>query len=311
MSPPLVLVTEPLAPQPLQWIRDRSELVECPASDKRFHELLERAQALVVRTYTIVDESLLDRAPNLRVVARAGVGLDNIDLDACKARGIRVVHTPHANAMSVVEYTISMMMQALRPIHPITSPLDDTQWHAAREDAITESSVVGTTLGVIGLGHIGSRTARAASGIGMRVIHNDLRSIPDAESESCSLEELLKSARVITLHVDGRATNHHMISDEQFALMRPDAILINASRGFVVDRSAAERFAKQNPDARLIFDVHDPEPIDPSSALLGLPNVILTPHIAAATREAKTAMSWVVRDVHAVLEGEDPMHAAV
>jgi D-3-phosphoglycerate dehydrogenase / 2-oxoglutarate reductase len=311
MSPPLAIVTEPLAPQPLQWLSDRCQLVECAVSDSRFDELIARAQALIVRTYTNVDEALLDRAPDLKVIGRAGVGLDNIDLDACKARNIRVVHTPHANAMSVVEYTISMMMQALRPIQSMTRPLDEAQWHAAREDAITEGSIVGTTLGVIGLGHIGSRLARAASGLGMHVIHNDLRSIPDAESESCSFEELLKAARVITLHVDGRASNRHMISDEQFALMRPDAIFINASRGFVVDPSAAQRYAAQNPEAQLILDVHDPEPIDPSSGMLELPNVILTPHIAAATRQAKTAMSWVVKDVHSVLNDGEPIHAAV
>lgn len=309
MTPPLAIVTEPLAPQPLQWLSDRCELVQCGTSDEQFDELVTRAQALVVRTYTKVDQQLLDRAPNLKVVARAGVGLDNIDLDACKARGIRVVHTPHANAMSVVEYTISMMMRALRPIHPITQALDESSWHHAREDAITEDSVVDTTLGIIGLGYIGSLVALAASGLGMHVVHNDLRQI-EALSQALSLEELLKGARVVCLHVDGRASNKHMIGSDQFALMRRDVVLINASRGFVIDPHAAEDFAQHNPDAQLIFDVHDPEPIDPNSGLLGLPNVILTPHIAAATRQAKTAMSWVVRDVHAVLEGQEPIHPA-
>jgi phosphoglycerate dehydrogenase-like enzyme len=212
--------------------------------------------------------------------------------------------------MSVVEYTISMMMRALRPIHPITHALDEPSWHQAREDAISEGSVVDTTLGIIGLGYIGSRVALAASGLGMRVVHNDLRNI-EAPSQALSLEELLKDARVVCLHVDGRASNKHLISTDQFALMRRDVVLVNASRGFVIDPHAAEDFAKQNPDARLIFDVHDPEPIDPDSRLLALPNVILTPHIAAATRQAKTAMSWVVKDVHAVLEGQEPIHAAI
>lgn len=314
MTHPLVLITEPLSPVPLDWLGDRCRVVSIGVDDERFGDSLAQAEGLIVRTYTRVDAGLLSRAPNLRVVGRAGVGIDNIDLQACAQRGVRVVHTPHSNAMAVVEYTISMLIQSLRPIRPIREALSDDQWRDARERAITPGSVVGSSLGVVGFGHIGSRVARAGMALGMEVGFNDLRSIETevaGNARAGSLDDLLTRSRCVCLHVDGRAENRGLIGDREFGLMRPDVVLMNASRGFVVDPVAAARFARSNPDARLVLDVHDPEPIDPGSELLSLENVTLTPHIAAATSQAKEAMSWVVRDVLAVLRGEAPEFPAV
>jgi len=313
MTKPVVIITEPIANEPSSWLNEHCDVRMLGVNAQGFEDSLSIAQGMVVRTYTQVDGALLNRAPRLRVVGRAGVGLDNIDLNACAKRGICAVYTPNANAMSVVEYTISMLINALRPICALTEESDLDRWHAIREAAITPGSVVGTTLGIVGMGHIGSRLARAALGLGMRVLFNDLRQIDHAETHGAaseSLEVILGQSRCVSLHVDGRAENRGLIGQKEFALMRPDVILVNASRGFVVDPDAAVRFAKANPDARLIFDVHDPEPIRVGSELMGLDNVILTPHIAAATRQAKLAMSWVVRDVWAVINGKRPEHRA-
>ena len=313
MNKPILLITESIACEPSSWLEKKCNVHSHSVNDAGFEELLSVAQGLVVRTYTRVDAAMLDRAPDLRVVGRAGVGLDNIDLEACADRGIRVVHTPRANAMAVVEYTMSMLINTLRPINALTEYVHAEQWHAAREAAITPGSVVGTTLGVVGMGHIGSRVARAGLGMGMVVSFNDLRDIEPRDTHGASresFEALLGQSRCVSVHVDGRAKNRGLIGHGEFALMRPDVILVNASRGFVVDAEAAAVFARANPDARLIFDVHDPEPIDRDSGLMGLGNVILTPHIAAATRQAKLAMSWVVRDVWAVLDGEEPAYPA-
>ncbi len=309
MDKPLILITEPIACEPSLWLNEYCDAQTIGIGDEGFDDLLSGTQGLVVRTYTKVDGAMLDRAPNLKVVGRAGVGLDNIDLDACADRGVRVVHTPRANAMAVVEYTISMLLNTLRPINAMSEHLDTDHWHAAREAAITPGSVVGTSLGIVGMGHIGSRVARAGLGLGMEVSFNDLREIEpkDTLGASCkSFEKLLGQSRCVSVHVDGRAENRGVIGQHEFGLMRADVILVNASRGFVVDPDAAVCFAKANPDARLVFDVHDPEPIDLGSELMGLGNVILTPHIAAATKQAKLAMSWVVRDVWAVLNGREP-----
>ncbi len=310
MTTPLVLITEPIATEPQAWIENHCRVVALKVEDAGFDEALAQAHALIVRTYTVVDQQLLDQAPNLKVIGRAGVGLDNIDLKTCTAHNIRVVHTPHANAMSVVEYMISMLITTLRPIKSLPGPVNQEQWHEQRHHAITPGSIVGTSLGIIGLGSIGSHLAHAATALGMNVHYTDLRPIDSPHARSQSMDALLAGNRCVCLHVDGRDENQGLIGDAEFAQMRDDVIFINASRGFVVDSDAAVRFAKTNPNAILVLDVHDPEPIAPDSALFGLDNIILTPHIAAATHQAKTAMSWVVRDVWAVLEGQEPNHPA-
>lgn len=313
MPQPLVLITEPITTEPTHWLSDRCRVLQMNPDDPAFDEALKHASGMVVRTYTRVDQALLDKAPDLKVVGRAGVGLDNIDLDACALRGVRVVHTPHSNAMAVVEYMVSMLIGSLRVIEPMSKPFNNEQWHSARESAITPGSVVGTRIGIIGLGHIGSRVARAAQSLGMEVVYHDLQTIdPEIARgfESVSLDELLRTSRCICLHVDGRPENRHLINERAFGLMRNDGVLINASRGIVVDPVAAEEFARSNPSARLVLDVHDPEPIALDSGLFGLENVVLTPHIAAATAQAKSAMSWVVRDVWEVLQDQEPEHPA-
>ncbi len=308
-----MLVAEPIAENPRRWLEAQAELIESSSDDRsEFVEHLRRAHALVVRTYTIVDQALLDQAPNLRVVARAGVGLDNIDLDACRARSIPVVHTPRANTLAVVEYVIAMMLGVLRPIHPITPsdhPITRAHWHMLRETSITSSTSVGARLGIIGFGQIGSSLGYAAKALGMEVIYHDLREIPESDRHGCipvCFSELVKTSDVISVHVDGRPSNHHLLDASFFDQLKDDVIVLNTSRGFVLEPQSAARFAKTHPGAALILDVHDPEPIGPDSPLVAIDNVICTPHIAAGTRRAKEQMSWVVRDMMRVLEGRQP-----
>jgi phosphoglycerate dehydrogenase-like enzyme len=311
MTRPIVLITEPIAQAPLDWISARADVRLLNQSDPSDDDL-SAAHALVVRTYTRVDSALLDRAPGLRVIARAGVGLDNIDLGACRARGIPVVHTPTANAGAVVEYVMSMMLNTLRPITSLSEPIDPGGWGQTRDQQVTPRTSVGASLGIIGFGQIGSRVGRVASAMQMNVRYNDLREIPAHAREGATpsdLESLACESGVISIHVDGRASNAQFFGPSFFAMLRPDVVLINASRGFAVDTDAAIEFARTNPGAQLVLDVHDPEPIPLDSPLWSLKNVILTPHIAAGTRAAKEAMSWVVRDVIRVLSGEEPENA--
>lgn len=310
MPKPIVIVSEPIASEPLDWLAQRVQLVDATRLDRS--ELLDQlanAHALVVRTYTIVDAELLDRAPSLRVVARAGVGLDNINLDACRSRSVRVVHTPAANTNAVVEYVTQMMLAAIRPITHLEHPVSDADWHTLREQAITPRTCVGAQLGIVGFGKIGSTLARVAAALGMRVVYHDIQEIAEHNrngSRSVSLEELAATSDVISIHVDSRASNRHFFASSFFNQLRPNAILLNTARGFVIDDHAAATFAQSNPNATLIFDVHNPEPIAVDSPLNTILNVIRTPHIAAATKSAKEQMSWVARDVVRVLAGEDP-----
>lgn len=312
MPQPIVLITEPLAAEPLDWIRDRADVREIH-NTRPTEQDLRTAEALVVRTYTRVDEVLLDRAPNLRVVARAGVGLDNIDVEACRARGVRVVHTPAANTEAVVEYVISMMLDTLRPIERLDRPISGADWKDRRDRAISPRSCVGTKLGLVGMGRIGSRVARCGAALSMRVAYNDLLEIDPqlrAGATPTQLDTLAKESEVISVHVDGRDENTHLLGASFFGSLRRDVVLINASRGHVIDTDAAIAFAASNPESRLILDVHDPEPVPLDSALWNQPNITITPHIGAGTRQAKETMSWVVRDVMRVLDGETPHHPA-
>ena len=310
MTLPIVLITEPIAAEPLAWIKQRAD-VRVIESNSPTDAQLADANALVVRTYTQVNQGLLERAPNLRVVARAGAGIENIDTTACRSRGVTVVYTPEANTGAVAEFVVQTMLATLRPLVTLDSPLDQSAWTALRKAAVTEHSCVGSRLGLIGLGKIGKHVARAATALGMDVVYTDIEDIP--ESDRCGArpmetDELLSTSRVVSIHVDARPENHHLLDEAQFRLMRSDAILINAARGMIVNPLAAADYATANPDARLILDVHDPEPFGPDYPLLKLPNVTLYPHIGAGTKDAKEQMSWVVRDVMRVLDGERPHH---
>ena len=317
---PLILLCEPIAKTPINWLKDHAQIITAFGFDRE--DLIKhistlqsnpnepiQIEALIVRTYTRVDAKLLDALPQLKVVARAGVGLDNIDLDACKHRGIRVVHTPIANTQAVVEYVTSMMLQSLRSITPLNKPSQASHWHTLREQAITPRTCVGSRLGIIGYGKIGSSLAKVASALGMRVVFYDIEEKKLADrisAQPCALDELLTTSDVVSIHVDGRASNKHFIDHSKLAKLKPDAVLINSSRGFVVDQQAAIDFASSNPQSTLILDVHDPEPIPEDSRLFACPNIILTPHIAAGTASAKENMSWVVRDVIRVLNNQSP-----
>lgn len=303
---PLALIAEAIDDECARWLGERCEVVTCPPEDDRFLGLLDRASALIVRTYTRVDSTLLDHAPALRVVGRAGVGLDNIDLPACEARAVRVVHTPDANTQSVVEFTLATILNAVRP-RPLLLPdepgprgIDMTRWRILRESAVVERELAEMCVGVLGLGRIGSRVARALGALGARVLFHDLRDVPESETSGAipvTFDELLARSDVLTIHVDGRPENLGLIGASRIALLRRNVVLVNTSRGFVIDEAALAAFLRENPDARAFLDVHAREPIPAQAPLIGLANAFLTPHIAAGTRSARRAMSWVVREV--------------
>ncbi|MBS0187347.1 MAG: 3-phosphoglycerate dehydrogenase [Planctomycetes bacterium] len=313
MGKPLVIQTEELDSAPAAWLAERCELVRCGAADKGYDLLLAGAEALVIRTYTRVDQAMLAGAPKLRVVGRAGVGLDNVDLEACGARGVQVVYTPDANSEAVVEYVWTMLTDALRPHRYLTNAPDARGWGETRKALRAARELNQMTLGILGLGRIGKRMARVGTALGMRVLYHDLLSIASelrAGAEPVGFEELLRSADILTVHVDGRPANRHLLNERAFALLKPDAVFVNAARGFLVDNSACAAFFASHPAARALLDVHDPEPFGPSYPLLGLPNIRLSPHLAAATTRAQENMSWVVRDVWRVLQGEAPHFSA-
>jgi phosphoglycerate dehydrogenase-like enzyme len=309
MNKPLVIQTEHLDDGPAAWLAERCELVRRGANEPGFAALLAKADGLVIRTYTTVDATMLAGTPHLRVVGRAGVGLDNVDLEACRARGVVVCNTPDANSTAVVEYLFALILDAKRPRVSLTQPVSSAEWKRLRAENQAPRQLSELTLGIWGMGRIGTRVARVAAALGMKVVYNDLLEIPverRSGAEPVSAAELCAQADVLTIHVDGRKSNRGLVNAAAFARMRRDVLFVNAARGFIVDAAALGTFLRANPEAHGVLDVHEPEPFGADYPLLGLANARLLPHLASCTKTAQTNMSWVVRDVWKVLSGETP-----
>jgi len=309
MSRALVIHTEDLDATPAAWLGERCDLIACAPGEDRFERLLGRADGLIVRTYTRVDAALLDRGSRLRVVARAGAGIDNIDVPACRARGIEVVYRPDANAQAVAEFVGAILLSNLRPIATLDRALPREQWITLRREQIVPRQADELTLGIWGLGRVGTRVARLGAGLGMRVIYTDLLEIPEGArhgGEPVDRLRLLRESDVLSIHVDGRVDNRGLLDAAALELVRPEVLILNTSRGFVVDASALAAFLREHAGACAWLDVHEPEPFDAGYPLLGLPGAHLSAHVASATAAAKREMCWVVKDVWRVLGGETP-----
>lgn len=318
MSKARVILTEHLDDEAIAWLAERVHLTRIPHNDATaLWQALADAEGLVIRTYTQVDQNLLDAAPKLRVVGRAGVGLDNVDLAACVARGVRVVYTPDANTQAVVEYVWALLFDALRPRRTLTQQDASETFHAYRKKLFGRQLNT-MTLGILGMGRIGRRVAEVARAFGLRVLYNDLLShdalglSDNTRHEAVDLTTLYQRSDILTIHTDGRPTNHHLLDHTAFSQIPLHCTLLNAARGMLIDHDALCAWAEraQPHGGRAILDVHDPEPPPADAPMWKHPNIRLLPHLASRTAEALAAMSWVVHDVLRVLEGEEPRYPA-
>ncbi len=314
---PTVLITETLDAVCADWLDQRAQVVWVKHDDSAaMARELPEADGLVVRTYTQVDDALLDLAPKLKVVGRAGVGLDNIDVPACRRRAIEVVYTPDANTQAVVEYVFGLMLDVYRPRKAMPDKCSADGFHQLRKIEVgTQLDTL--TLGIVGCGRIGKRVATVAHAIGMNLLVCDLlseaelrKALPGVPFDYVDHATLYRRSDIVTIHVDGRPRNKHMLDREALAHLRDNVLLINAARGMLVNAPALAEWAEAHPQARIVLDVHDPEPPLADYPLWGLPNVKLLPHLASRTAPALENMSWVVRDVVAVLDGEQPQYPA-
>ena len=262
------------------------------------------ATALIVRNRTQVNARLLAAAPLLRIVGRLGVGLDNIDVQACLAREIEVIPATGANALAVAEYVVASAMVLLRGAYASTGAVAAGRWPRA---ALSNGRELGgKTLGIVGFGEIGRSVARLARGVGMRVIGTDAQLPANASvwaDENVlprDLDALLGEADVVTLHVPLTATTRNLIDAARLTRFRRDAVLINTARGGVVDEPALAAALRGGSLGGAAMDVFADEPLAVGSPLEDCPNLILTPHIAGLSLESNTRVSGLIADKVAV-----------
>lgn len=314
---PKVVITETLDQSCADWLGTRCEVVWHQHDAPGLADQLADADALVVRTYTEVNDALLDQAPNVKVIGRAGVGLDNFDLPACEKRGVRVVYTPNANTQAVVEYVFGLILDHYRPRTALTPGTTAQQFHAMRKTEVG-LELADLTLGILGMGRIGKRIATVAHAFGINVLGCDLldeadirKQLPQVPFDFVDHKTLYAKSDIVTVHTDGHPQNKELINADAMTHFKDNALIINAARGMLVDHDALVTWLSAHPDATAVLDVHDPEPPAEDHPLYGCGNAILLPHLASRTDTALRNMSWVVRDVVAVLEGKEPTYAAV
>lgn len=265
--------------------------------------------AILTRSIALISKGVIEAGKNLKVIAKYGVGLDNIDVEAAAEKGVYVTNTPEANANTVAEHVMAFMLSLAKQLPAADKELRSGNYGARHQ--LPSIDLAGKTLGIIGLGRIGTLLAqKAAKGFGMKVIGYDsyLAASPHPDLEvKTDLEELFKSADVISLHLPLTATTKGAIGSREFSWMKPTAYFVNASRGGIVKEEDLIAALKAGEIAGAGIDVFEVEPPDANNPLFELDNVIVSPHSAALTKEASVRMAvHAAMQVHQVLRGEKP-----
>ncbi|MBI3662051.1 MAG: phosphoglycerate dehydrogenase [Acidobacteria bacterium] len=294
-----IVVADRISERGLVLLRETGWAIAAPPATELVRELADAA-GLIVRSATGVTAELLERAPAMRVVGRAGVGVDNIDVEAATRRGVLVMNTPGGNAVSVAEHTLALLLALARSVPQLAAATRAGRWE---KSGARGTEVRGKTLGLIGLGRVGGEVARRARALEMRVVACDPylseNAARDAGAELISFDDLLARADFISLHTALSPATEKMINAAALAKMKRGARLINAARGELVDEAALADALRAGILAGAALDVFAVEP-PRDSPLLALPNVIATPHVAGSTEEAQeevgTLIAQQVRD---------------
>lgn len=284
---PLVVVSDPsVHPDAIARLRERCELrvLEAYTPEERFAEACLEAQAVLARVGAVT-RRVIESAPHLRIVARHGVGVDSVDLDAATRHGVVVTTAGSLNATAVAEYTFSLLLALVRKVREADRLMRAGGWDRR---PFTGVELEGRTLGVVGVGAIGSRVARRALGFGMQVVGCDpaYAESPVPGMRLASLQEVLEAADILTLHPRLNSTTYRMIDAGALAALRPGAIVVNTSRGELVDEGALIASLQSGHVAGAALDVFAHEPLAPESPLREMENVVLSPHVAGQTQQA-------------------------
>ena len=308
---PLVLVADQIAEEGLSVLRQHTR-IEVVAGDRpALERSLAKAEALLVRSETRVTPALLQSAPRLRVIGRAGAGVDTIDVEAATARGIVVVNAPGGNAVAAAEHSLALMFALARRVAAADASLKRGQWSRS---AYMGTELTGKTLGLVGLGRVGTEVARRALGLDMHVLVYDPY-VPDEHArhlglEPAELDALLEASDFVSLHVPLTEATRGILSAERIARMRREAFVINCARGGLVDEAALLTALDEGRLAGAGVDVFSKEPVPAEDPLPRHPKVVATPHLGASTVEAQANVAaQVANEVLAVLEGRPTQFA--
>jgi D-3-phosphoglycerate dehydrogenase / 2-oxoglutarate reductase len=296
-----VLVRETIADAGIELLRGKFEVVV--DTDSPLEEIVGDYDALIVRSATKVTADIVERATNLKVIGRAGVGVDNVDVDAATRRGIVVANAPESNVVSAAEHAVGLLLALARNIPQAHAALIEGRWERSKWGGVELADKV---LGVLGFGRIGRQVARRALGLQMKVVAYDpfvsAERFRELGVESATFDEVLERAEFLTLHLPLTDETRHSINAEAIGRMRDGARLINAARGELVDEDALVAALESGKLGGAAVDVFSKEPYD--GPLLRAPNIVVTPHLAASTEEAQDRAGVIVAEqVAAALEG--------
>ncbi len=317
MEKPKVYVTRQLFDEALEILRMYSEVevfegIDNPAPRELILSKVRNVEGLLCLLTDRIDLKVLESGRNLEVVSNYAVGFNNIDVDAATKRGIFVTNTPGILTETTADCTWALLMAISRRIAEADHHVRSGKWvHAWGPRMFIGSDVHGKTLGIIGLGRIGSTVAKRAKGFDMDLIYYDINRREEMEEKLGivfkSLDDVLHESDFVTIHVPLTKQTHHLIGRHELSMMKRTAYLINTSRGPVIDEKALYEALKERVIAGAAMDVFEQEPIDPKSPLLGLDNIVVTPHIASASVETRTKMAVVAAEnLVSVLQGKEP-----
>lgn len=300
-------------PYPLQILEEKGcEVVRIkgPHSEARMTELIPGYAAVIVGIDPVTEE-VLKAGHDLKIVAKHGVGVDNVDVEACTRHDVLVTNVPGANSDAVAEFAICALLALARNLFPAAASLAAGRWEGPK---FIGQELSGKTLGIVGLGSIGKCVAQRARALGLKVIYSDvIRSHEFEEVYSvfyAEREELLREADFVSLHVPGIPETRNLIDAHALSLMKPTAYLLNLSRGEVLDEEALVEVLRQRKIAGAALDVFCQEPLSRDHPFFTLDNILLTPHMSGYSQEASERISMTAaKDVALVLSGEAPLHA--
>ncbi|HEY5606968.1 MAG TPA: D-glycerate dehydrogenase [Alphaproteobacteria bacterium] len=317
MSRPRVFVTQPIAESALTRLRQVAEVEVNPDSSRvlpkdRLIEAVKRCDILLSLLHDTVDRDVLAANPKLKAVSSMNITQDRIDLAAATELGIPVTNIPAIVTDATADIAFGLLLSVARRIVEGDRLFRSGVYPGSQSNHLAGAAVTGKTLGLIGFGRIGQALARRARGFDMTIIYADPRRLPPAEEEKLgagyrSFDDLLREADFVSLHPQLSPETCHLMSDRQFALMKPSAFVINTSRGPVIEEAALLRALKDKKIAGAGLDVYEHEP-EVSPQLLKMPNVVLTPHLGSAVFELREGMAHVVVDnIIALIEGKPPV----